>query len=157
MEDRMIWGARGSNLPACRYSAQDVPHCDVLCESPCQAGLASDASCDMSASCPRRACSIWECSGGPEVSPSPAPGPTWPLPTHLAFLLLFHKITPISIVTTMAVSCSMIPGIQPVVTQQKQLLSVLWVSVWQFGLDSGPQPGKSLLLGNRDSATAPGA
>lgn len=133
MEDRMIWGARGSNLPACRYSAQDVPHCDVLCESPCQAGLAS------------------------EVSLSPAPGPAWPLPTHLAFLLLFHKITPISIVTTTAVSCSMIPGIQPVVTQQKQLLSVLWVSVWQFGLDSGPQPGKSLLLGNRDSATAPGA
>lgn len=84
-------------------------------------------------------------------------GPAWPLPTHLAFLLLFHKITPISIVTTTAVSCSMILGIQPVVMQQKQLLSVLWVSVWQFGLDSRPQPGKSLLLGNRDSATAPGA
>lgn len=62
-----------------RYSVLDVPHCDVLCESSSQVGVAPAASFDISASISRRICILWKSPESPEDSFISALAPAWPL------------------------------------------------------------------------------
>lgn len=125
-------------------------HADILrrtcltvmsCVSLSQAGVASAASRDMSASC-----SEGHASFGNALEVLRSVLALNPLPTHPVFLLLFHKNTPSSILNPMGLNV-MTLGTHTVIRWQKQLLSLLWVRVLKLGSDAQLQPEKSLLLG----------